>query len=116
MCFKIRESFQPIIGVHSRYFFYFWFRRLYSFFIIVYILGIFWIFQQSKEVFKNYKYIFDLLNFYNLDNNNIDNLSWNSNSLKKTAYNSVLAKCGVKYKIEKVKIFIRRCFSYCFFL
>ena len=27
-----------------------------------------------------------------------------------------MAKCGVKYKLEKVEIFIRRCFSYCFFL
>ena len=27
----------------------------------------------------------------------------------------VLAKCGVKNKVEKVEIFIRRCFSYCFF-
>ena len=33
-----------------------------------------------------------------------------------TAHNIVLAKCGVKYEVEKVEIFIRRCFSYCFFL
>jgi len=30
-----------------------------------------------------------------------------------TTANIVLAKCGVKYKVEKVEIFIRRCFSYC---
>jgi len=36
--------------------------------------------------------------------------------IKSTADNIVLAKCGVKYKVEKVEKFIRRCFSYCFFL
>ena len=38
------------------------------------------------------------MNFYNLPHK------------KGTAANIVLAKCGVKYKIENVEIFIRRCF------